>query len=107
MFPPCRDLLWPPALTGAQLKALRSRSGLGPARFGAAIGYGGKSHTIARTVRRLEGRADEPVPADVAARAAKFERELDRKESRWAEDAKALLAKNAREVALERRRGWR
>ena len=72
-------------MTGAQLKALRSRSGLGPARFGAAIGYGGKSHTIARTVRRLEGRPDELVPAEVAARARRFERGLERMERQWAE----------------------
>ena len=73
-------------MIGSELKALRSRSGLGPARFGAAIGYSGKSHTIARTVRRLEGRADEPVPDDMAARAAKFERGLNRLEKRWAAD---------------------
>jgi hypothetical protein len=79
-------------MTGSDLKALRSRSGLGPARFGAAIGYGGKSHTIARTVRRMEGRADEPVPEDVAARAAKFERELARMERKWE-------IENARQVA--------
>jgi hypothetical protein len=66
------------------LKSLRSRSGLGPARFGAAIGYGGKSHTIARTVRRMEGRPDEPVPADVAARARRFERGLVTLERKWA-----------------------
>lgn len=70
-------------MNGAELKALRSRSGLGPARFGAAIGYGGKSHTIARTVRRMEGRADDPVPADVAARAAKFEKRLNKLECLW------------------------
>lgn len=70
-------------LTGADLKVLRSRSGLGPARFGAAIGYSGKSHTIARTVRRMEGRPDEPIPDDVAARAAKFERGLAKMERKW------------------------
>lgn len=74
-------------MTGADIKALRSRSGLGPARFGAAIGYGGRAHNIARTVRRLEGKADELVPADVAARATRFERGLAKMERKWAAEA--------------------
>jgi hypothetical protein len=70
-------------LTGTELKALRSRSGLGPARFGAAIGYGGKSHTIARAVRRMEGLADEEIPYDAAERAQRFERGLAHLEWKW------------------------
>jgi hypothetical protein len=70
-------------MTGAELKALRSRSGLGAAKFGAALGYGGRSHTIARTVRRLEGLEDEAVPERVAFMAGCFKRKLERMEQKW------------------------
>jgi hypothetical protein len=70
------------SLTGAQLKALRSRSGLGAAKFGAELGYGGKPHTIARMVRRLEG-YHKPITAETAIRAILFEAKLDRMEAKW------------------------
>ena len=69
-------------MTGRELKALRSRSGLGAAKFGAALGYGGKSHTIARMVRRMEG-TDEAVPERVSFLAECFERKLERIERKW------------------------
>jgi hypothetical protein len=90
-------------MTGAELKTLRSRSGLGAAKFGAALGYGGKSHTIARMVRRIEGKADEAVPERVAFLAGCFERKLERMEAKWRADADALLARNALDVAQSRR----
>ena len=92
-------------MTGIQLKALRSRSGLGAAKFGAALGYGGRSHTIARMVRRLEGMADEAVPQKVAFLAECFERKLERMEAKWRAEADALLARNALDVAQSRRFG--
>jgi hypothetical protein len=70
-------------LTGAELKALRSRSGLGAAKFGAALGYTGRSHTIARMVRRLEGKAGEAIPEHIAFLAGCFERQLERMERKW------------------------
>jgi hypothetical protein len=90
-------------LTGNQLKALRSRSGLGAAKFGAELGYGGKSHTIARTVRRLEGLKDEAVSESIAFLAWCFERKLERAEAKWRDEADALLAKNSLDVAFGRR----
>lgn len=80
-------------MTGSEFKALRSRSGLGAAKFGAALGfgglgYGGRSHTMARTVRRLEGKLDEAIPERIAFLAECFERKLDRMERKWkAEEA--------------------
>lgn len=73
-------------MTGTQLKALRSRSGLGAAKFGAELGYGGKSKTIARMVRRFEGLVDEAVPVKMALLARVFERRLERLEREWKAD---------------------
>ena len=70
-------------MIGRELKALRSRSGLGAAKFGATLGYGGKSHTIARMVRRMEGKADEIIPEKIAFMAECFERKLERMERKW------------------------
>jgi hypothetical protein len=74
-------------MTGAELKNLRHRSGLGWAKFGALIGFGhggANSHTVGRKVKRLEALGPEPVPRDVADRAAQFERKLERLERKWA-----------------------
>lgn len=73
-------------MTGIQLRELRRRSGLGPAKFGAAIGYGGRASNIARAVRRMEGLNGEEIPYDAAERAQRFERGLNRLEKRWAAD---------------------
>jgi hypothetical protein len=82
-------------LTGNQLKALRSRSGLGAAKFGAALGYSGRSHTIARTVRRLEGLKDESVSESIAFLAGCFECKLERMERQWEEDDARKVARKS------------
>ena len=74
-------------MTGTELRDLQRRAGLSATAFGVAIGYGGKPHNIARTVRRLQGRGTEPIPEDVARRALVFEARLARLESKWAAEA--------------------
>lgn len=71
-------------MTGKELRELRRRAGLGPARFGVALGYGGLARTAARAIRRMEGLNGEDIPSDAAERARRFERGLDRLEARWA-----------------------
>ncbi len=77
-------------MTGLELKALRSRSGLGWSRFGgAALGFGGTAHTIARKVKRLEALGDDRVPETVAIMATLFERKLERIERKWEAEEEA------------------
>ena len=50
-------------MTGSELQKLRRRTGLTLLAFGACLGVGGKGKSVKREMRRLEGLADQPIPA--------------------------------------------
>jgi hypothetical protein len=65
-----------PTMSGADLKALRDRLGLGTAAFGILLGYRGNRRNIGRTIRRYELEAG-PLPPGLYLRALGVRLEAD------------------------------